>query len=252
MKNVTGYDLSKAMSGSWGTLAAITDVTFKVLPAAETEATLAIEGQLDEDACKAMALAMGSSAEVSSAAYIPENVSVRFSGDLAGAATLLRLEGFATSVEYRSGQLEKLLGGFGTTTLLDRETSRQVWREIRDVHPFTDNQERPLWRISVAPFEAHKMMMALRMQIPVNAYYDWQGGLIWLEMLDEPEVDLVRQTVKAHGGGHAMLARAASAIRAGEPVFEPQEPALAALSKRLKENFDPKGILNPGRMVEGV
>ncbi len=254
MKNVTGYDLSKAMAGSWGTLAAITDVTFKVLPVAETEKTLVVEGLLDEDACKAMALALGSSAEVSSAAHLPESVSSRFTTNPGNgsAATLLRLEGFAPSVDYRIDQLAKLLGGFGKSRQLDKEPSHNIWQEVRDVHPFEANPERPLWRISVAPYEAHKVLMALRMQTPADGFFDWQGGLIWLEMQEDVEAELIRTIIKDHGGGHAMLVRADEPTRNTVPVFEPQEPVLAALSRRLKENFDPKGILNPGRMVEGV
>ncbi len=254
MKNVTGFDLSKAMAGSWGTLAAITDVTFKVLPMAETEKTLVVEELLDEDACKSMALALGSNAEVSSAAHLPESVSARFSTNPAegNSATLLRLEGFAPSVDYRIDQLTKLLGGFGKTRQLDKETSRNLWQEVGDVHPFITNPENPLWRLSVSPYGGHKIVMALRMQTQVDVFYDWQGGLIWLEMQDEVEAELIRAIIKAHGGGHATLVRADEPTRNAVPVFEPQEPVLAALSRRLKENFDPKGILNPGRMIEGV
>jgi glycolate oxidase FAD binding subunit len=254
MKNVTGYDLSKAMAGSWGTLAAFTDVTFKVLPVAETEATLVLEGLIDEDACKAMAVAMGSSAEVSGAAHLPEGVSTRFTVKPANgdAATLLRLEGFAPSVDYRGKKLAELLKGFCKTSLLDEEQSRNLWQEVRDVQPFTGNIDKPLWRLSVTPFDAHKILLALRMQTPVDAYYDWQGGLIWLEMQGEAEADLVREVIKQHGGGHATLIRANENIRNTVPPFQPQDEALAALSRRLKENFDPNKVLNPGRMVEGV
>ncbi len=94
------------------------------------------------------------------------------------------------------------------------------------------------------------MVMALRMQAAVDAFYDWQGGLAWLRMESgEPEADLMRALVKKHGGGHATLVRASPAERAASPVFQPQPPALAALSARLKEQFDPKTILNPGRMA---
>ncbi len=254
MKNVTGYDLSKGMAGSWGTLAAITDVSFKVLPKAPDEITVVLEGLLDEDASTVMAIAMGSSAEVSGAAYLPEGVSARFTIQPANgaAATLLRLEGIAQSVEYRSKALQKLLKAFGKSSVLERNQSRNLWREIRDVHPFANGADRPVWRLSVIPSEAHKILLALRMQTSVDAYYDWQGGLIWLEMQGEVEAELVRFTINAYGGGHATLVRADNETRATVPVFQPQEPALAALSKRLKESFDPKGILNPGRMVEGI
>jgi glycolate oxidase FAD binding subunit len=257
VKNVTGYDLSKAMAGSWGTLAVVTDLTFKVLPAAETEATLALRGLSDEQVAAVMAHAMGSSAEVSGAAHLPYLVSGLVAGGaLAGeAATVLRLEGVAPSVAWRSAHLTKLLGAAGECQQIDAETSRALWRDIRDCAPFAStrqNWHKPVWRVSMAPSEGWKMIDALRRTAGVNAFYDWQGGLIWLMMEGDPEAKALRAAISRFGGGHATLIRARPAERAAIPVFEPQPPALAALSARLKDEFDPKGILNPGRMEAGL
>jgi glycolate oxidase FAD binding subunit len=250
VKNVTGYDLSKLMAGSWGTLAVATDVIFKVLPAAETETTLAIRGLLDENAAAAMALAVGSSAEISSAAHLPEGIAVTIgSGVLGGeAATLLRIEGFGPSVAYRAAAVKSLLKAAGPIDEISVDASKAIWRDIRDCTPFADGAGNPVWRISMAPSEAHKMTLALRMQTPAEAFYDCQGGLVWLRMQADPEAELLRALVKKFGGGHAILVRASPAHRAAIPVFEPQPPALAALSARLKAEFDPRGLLNPGRM----
>jgi glycolate oxidase FAD binding subunit len=253
VKNVTGYDLSKAMAGSWGTLAALTTVTFKVLPAAETEITLAIRGLMEDEAISAMALALGSTAEVASAAHLPEHVVGRvLDGTLAGSpATLLRLEGFGPSVAYRLAKLEDLLKAAPSLDQLETGQSRRLWREIRDCVPFADGSERPVWRVSMAPSDGHRMVAALRMEAGADAFYDWQGGLIWLRMESDPETDAVRGLVRKFGGGHATLVRAGLQWRASTPVFEPQPRALAALSQRLKSEFDPNGILNPGRMTAG-
>lgn len=250
VKNVTGYDLSKAMAGSWGTLAVVTDVTFKVLPRSQTEATLVLRGLTEEQAADAMAVAMGSSGEVAAASHLPESVTGRvLGGALRGrGSTLLRLEGFGPSVDYRFGRLADLLAGFGAAERLEAEDSRKLWREMRDCAPFVDGTQRPVWRVSMAPSQGHRMVMALRMQAAVDAFYDWQGGLIWLRMEADPEAETLRALVAEHGGGHATLVRAAPAIRAATQVFQPQPPALAALSVRLKEQFDPHGLLNPGRM----
>jgi glycolate oxidase FAD binding subunit len=252
VKNVTGYDLSKGLAGSWGTLAVVTGVTFKVLPAAETETTLAVRGLYDERAAAAMALAMGSSAEVSSAAHLPYPAVARVNGGRFGsdAATLLRVEGFAPSVAARLAMLEALLKNAGPLEVIAVDRSKALWKEVRDCAPFAGNDERPVWRVSMAPADGHAMVMALRRETAVDAFYDWQGGLAWLRMEGgEPEADLLRALVRRHGGGHATLVRAAPADRAASPVFQPQPPALAALSARLKEQFDPKNILNPGRMA---
>ncbi|TGQ33350.1 FAD-binding protein [Mesorhizobium sp. M00.F.Ca.ET.216.01.1.1] len=251
VKNVTGYDLSKLMANSWGTLAVFTDVTFKVLPSAETEVTLAIRGLLDDRAAAAMALALASSAEVSSAAHLPERIAARVSGGSLGsdAATLLRVEGFGPSVAYRIATLKDLLGNAGPLEEISGEASHTVWRDVRDCAPFADGSEKPVWRVSMAPAQGHQMVLALRMQAAVDAFYDWQGGLIWLRMQqDDPEAGLLRGLVRQYGG-HATLVRAAPSHRASVPVFEPQAPQLAALSARLKAEFDPKNILNPGRMT---
>lgn len=250
VKNVTGYDLSKVMAGSWGTLAVLTDVTFKVLPAAETETTVALRGLLDEDAAAAMAAAMGSTAEASGATHLPEGIAARVLDGALGdaAATVIRIEGFGPSVKYRAAGLRNHLAAAGSIELLDAGVSRKLWREIRDVRPFADGTERPVWRVSVAPSQGHRMALALRMEIAAEVFYDWQGGLVWLRMESDPEADLLRRLIRAHGGGHATLVRATPAWRAALPVFEPHPPALASLSKRLKEQFDPMGILNPGRM----
>ncbi|ENT76673.1 hypothetical protein H712_02378 [Brucella ovis IntaBari-2009-88-4] len=154
VKNVTGYDLSKGMANSWGTLGVATEVTFKVLPAPETVATLAVRGLDDEQAARVMALAMGSREEVSSAAHLPPTVAWRFlDGKLGGdAATILRLEGFAPSVAHRSRQLQDLLGRTGTIDVLDDSQSRQLWREVRDVLPYAQAGDgRAVWRVSMAP-----------------------------------------------------------------------------------------------------
>lgn len=250
VKNVTGYDLSKGMAGSWGTLAVLTDVTFKVLPAAETEKTFVLRGLDDGPAAFAMAAAMGSSAEISAAAHLPPSVTGRvLDGALKGAAsTLLRLEGFGPSVDYRLQTLTGLLGSQGETEILDAEHSRQVWREIRDCKPYADGTQRPVWRISMTPSEAYKMVAELRLHAGVDAFYDWQGGLVWARMEAEPQAEGIRALIAHFGGGHATLVRASPSYRASGAVFQPQPPALAALSRRLKEQFDPAGILNPGRM----
>src|SRR5690606_17625992 len=116
--------------------------------------------------------------------------------------------------------------------------------------PFAGGADRPVWRVSVAPTQAHGLALALRMQAPATVFYDWQGGLVWIRMEDgEPQAELLRALVARYGGGHATLVRAAPAVRAAVAVFEPQAAPLAALSARLKEQFDPLAILNPGRMI---
>jgi len=253
VKNVTGYDLCKVLAGSHGTLAALTDVTVKVLPRAETEQTLLVLGPDDAAAAKVMSIAMGSANDVSGAAHLPASVAARVTGarKVANASvTALRLEGVAPSVEHRKHALERLLKPFGEVTTLGEAASRTLWTSVRDALPFADDN-RALWRISTAPARGHEVGTALGQG--AELFYDWAGGLVWaaLPAADDGGAALVRSAVKATHG-HATLVRAPAAIRAAIAVFQPQDESLAALTKRVKESFDPKGVLGPGRMYAGI
>jgi glycolate oxidase FAD binding subunit len=249
VKNVTGYDLCKVLAGSYGTLAAMTDVTVKVLPRAETEQTLLILGLDDAAAARAMNFAMGSANDVSAAAHIPAPLAASVQAEAGAALTALRLEGVAPSVEHRRRALEALLRSFGELAALQEEPSRALWRIVRDARPFA-NEDRALWRISVAPTRGHDVVAAIGEG--VDYFYDWAGGLIWAALSATDDGGAARVRKALAGNGHATLIRAPAAIRAAVPVFEPQEPGLAALTRRVKESFDPKGVLGPGRMWAGV
>lgn len=250
MKNVTGLDLVKLLAGSHGTLGILTEVTFRVLPKPPASETVVVSGLNDAEAAAVMAEAMAQTVEVSGAAHLAESVRGRFIGGGLpdGAATVLRLEGLPASVSIRAEKLAKALERFGAVTRLDGERTAVLWSEIRDVKPYADGTERPLWRVSVAPSAGHQLVAALRLQTGVDAFYDWQGGLVWLRMEADPEAALVRRYIKALGGGHATLVRANDGFRAAIPSFEPQPAPVALLSERVREKFDPQRIFNPGRM----
>lgn len=258
VKNVTGYDLCKLLAGSWGTLAAMTDITIKTLPRAETEETVLIFDLDDTRAGKLMAAVMGSFADASAAAHVPAPLAVRIAEIAAarGAVTAFRLEGVAPSVSHRKAVLEKLAAPYGGLGTLGEAVSRTFWRAIRDVTPFAaagPAGKRDLWRISTAPSRGAELGLALTGRAEAEVLYDWAGGLVWaaLPAADHAHARLVRLTLAAIGG-HATLIRAPAAVRAAVEVFEPQPPALAALSKRVRDSFDPRGVLNAGRMWAGV
>jgi glycolate oxidase FAD binding subunit len=258
VKNVTGYDLCKLLAGSWGTLAAMTDVTVKTLPRAETETTVLVFDLDDAAAGNLMAATMGSFADASAAAHLPPAVAKRVpeTGAARGGVTAFRLEGVEPSVLHRKAVVEKLAAPQGAIGALGEAASRSFWRAIRDVVPFAANGPagaRDLWRISTAPARGVAIGRALTERVGAEVLYDWAGGLIWgaLPTSDDAHADAVRATVAA-AGGHATLIRAPAAVRAAVAVFEPEPPALAALTKRVRESFDPRGVLNPGRMWAGV
>jgi glycolate oxidase FAD binding subunit len=259
VKNVTGYDLCKLIAGSWGTLAAMTEVTIKVLPAAETEETLLIRGLEPAQAVEAMTIAMGSACDVSGAAHLPPEVATSIpavAGAAGGGITALRLEGFSPSVVHRRGVLQGLMKPFGDLATIDASVSRPFWKAVRDVTPFAagrEGMERPLWRISTAPDRGAELGATIAKRDEAKVLYDWAGGLLWLTLAASDDAGAARiGPAVAAAGGHATLIRAPASMRAAIGVFAPQEAGLAALTKRVKESFDPKGVLNPGRMWAGV
>ncbi len=253
VKNVTGYDLPRLMAGAFGTLCVATEITLKVLPRPPMEETVIARVASPGEAAAALSAAMGSSCEVSGAAFLPQGVAGRLPG-LSGSPALvaLRMEGVAPSVTARRAMLLKVLAGIGPAEVLETETSRPLWQAVRDVIPFAGSGERAVWRLSTQPKVGPELAAKLAADLGGEAYCDWAGGLIWLCLPGEAShADQVRAALAPHGG-HATLIRASAAERARTAVFQPLDGALAALTKRVKESFDPGLVLNPGRMHAGM
>ncbi|SFS00364.1 FAD-binding protein [Yoonia litorea] len=228
MKNVTGYDLVKLMAGSYGTLGVMSEVALKVLPNVETTGTLMLAGLSDEKAIAAMSKALGSPFEVTGAAHFPK-------GEGGAPLTILRIEGFADSVKYRANRLRATLAAFGDVDIeISEDNSR--WAAVRDVTHLA-NQEGDVWRISSKPSAAAGLISKIS---PKSVQYDWGGGLMWVL------VDQGRDLRASLGSfdGHATLIRGSADV----PTFQPEAPALAAMTSGLRSKFDPRGILNPGMM----
>lgn len=227
VKNVTGYDLPKLITGSWGRLAAITELTLKVLPAPRLRLTLGIAGLDPAAAISAMARAMGSAAEVSAAAHLQ---------DWNGAPlTAIRLDGFPSSVEARAAILTRLVDGIAP--LVDEETAR-LWPAITTAAPLPAGL--PLWRIIAPAAQMPNVITATK-----GAWLlDWAGGLLWLASADDPQAI---RAAAMQADGHAMLVRADAETRAVVPALHPQPNMLAALEERVRRAFDPAGVFETGR-----
>ncbi|MFP5512701.1 MAG: glycolate oxidase subunit GlcE [Alphaproteobacteria bacterium] len=250
VKNVTGYDVPKLMAGSFGTLTALTEITVKVLPAPEDTATLLLFGLDDAAAVAMLDRALRSPYEVSGAAHVPAGIAAR-SGVSAvagagGAVTLVRLEGFGPSVAARVTMLREELRA---DAVLGRDESLAVWREVRDGVGLDADTDAHLWKLSVPPSIGPSTVEAIRRRLDIEVFYDWGGGLVWMAAPPDSGAT-IRAALSA--GGHATLVRAPEAVRAATDVFQPLPDPLMALSRRVKESFDPKGILNPGRMYAGL
>ncbi|MFG1397855.1 glycolate oxidase subunit GlcE [Roseixanthobacter pseudopolyaromaticivorans] len=252
VKNVTGYDLPRLLAGSYGTLGVLSEVTLKVIPRPPTQETLIVFGLDADSSARAMSAAMGSSCEVSAAAAIPAALAPRLPQlETDRSVVALRLEGFEPSVKARRAMLIRVLMPFGGVEVLEADASAALWAGVRDVLPFAQTRERAVWRISTTPMAGPHLAAELATALNAEAFCDWAGGLVWVQMPDAlPQADAVRARLAPHGG-HATLVRADAAQRAGA-VFQPLETAHAALSQRVKASFDPKGLLNPGRMYAGA
>lgn len=224
MKNVTGYDLVKLLTGSYGTLGVLTEVSLKVLPKPETSATLCIAGQDASGAVAAMSAALGSPYEITGAAYRVDN----------GGQTLLRIEGFEKSIAYRTAQLQTQLKDFGDVDVL----ANDPWGDIANVTGFAGTTD-DIWRISVRPSAAATVIAALPSSS--RTMLDWGGGLIWAAVPAGTDIRAELGELR----GHATLIRGTADV----PTFHPEPAPLAAITAGLRAKFDPRSILNTGMMA---
>jgi glycolate oxidase FAD binding subunit len=234
LKNVTGLDVGKLLTGSFGTLAVLTEITFKVLPVCEAVGTVLLRGLDAEQAVRVMAAGLGSPFSVSGAAYLP-----------AERWTVLRVEDFAASVAYRTETLAAQLREFGVAEILDTEASKALWRDIRDARMLPAAPG--LWKISAPPSAGAKILRAVE-AAGLAAFLDWGGGLIFCAgPADEAAHEAVCAAARAAGGVWWLL-RAPEPLRAAVEVVPPEPPALAAIRRRVAQAFDPRGIFSPGRL----
>jgi glycolate oxidase FAD binding subunit len=247
VKNVTGYDIPKLMTGSYGTLAVLTEITVKVLPRAQDQTTVLLNGLSLRDAVRVMTGVLQSAVDVSGACHLPAGIDLpaMYPGV---ATTAFRLEGFTPSVESRLRSLCEHLQAEGASTTLDHEASVAFWYAVRDISPFVAASNGSVWRLSVPPAAAAEVAERIESVLPgAKMFLDWGGGLIWVATDAAAHAVRIRETL-GETGGHATLIRAPALVRANVEVFQPQSSGVAALSKRVKTQFDPAGVLNPGRM----
>jgi glycolate oxidase FAD binding subunit len=248
LKNVTGLDLCKLLAGSRGTLAVLTEVTLKVLPAPEATATLVLRGLGAEAAVAALSAGLGSPFGITGAAFLPDAAALLGPG---GSATLLRLEEFADFIPYRGDSLAALLAAHGRATLLDTAASLPLWRAVRDAVPLAAAPGEGVWRLSVRP-SAGPRVLAAATAAGLRGFLDWGGGLVWVAGPGTEASQRAVMVAAASAGGVFWTLAAPAPLRAALPVVPDEVPALAALSRRVKAAFDPKGILGPGRVFAGL
>lgn len=231
VKNVTGYDLPKLMAGSWGRLGAMTELTLKVLPRPRVTATMLAIGLGPRAAHAAMACALGSNAEVSAAAHLPTG------------ETLLRVAGFAPSVEARCMALPALMAGHCPLQRLTEQEAAPLWQRAING---ADLAGAVRWKVHLPPARAPELLERLA-PLGIEWAMDWGGGLVWVT-LDDPGTQ-VRDAAAALGG-EATLVAAPKGMRATIPALQPRAPGVMALEQRVRRAFDPAGVFATGRFRE--
>ena len=247
MKNVTGLDLVKLQAGAWGTLGLLSEVTFKLFPTPERQATLMLEGLSDERGVSALCQAAGTSFEPTAMAHLPRGIGADI------ARTLIRVEGFSKQVDYRLSQLKRLLSDYGQAKKIEDYEHDILWADIRDVEFLASPRNKAIWKLSVRPTSAPNTVEVIKQTVDCTYYFDWSGGLVWLAVDEEDDAgeETIRNAVNA-ADGYATLVRGSDDLRARIDVFEPQPAPLDTLSKGIKQSFDPDHLLNPDLMVAGV
>lgn len=234
VKNVTGFDLPKLMAGAQGTMGVLTELTLKVLPAPPAVRTLCFFDLEERTALALLREASGSPVSVSAAAHLPADIATRLG--IVGPATLLRIEGAEATADLA---VDRLKHGFpaekARSAVMDDAASASLWRGVGGAFAFAGSDE-DVWRISIPRALAFVAGEALRRAGATALYYDWAGGLIWA------------QGPLILGADFAGVPLNGRRVRGdGAPQVRPETPGVAALSARLKAQFDPLGLFNPGR-----
>ena len=255
MKNVTGYDLSKLICGSYGTLAVVDEVTIKTMPRPETSLSLLFGCDDMKSAVAQIAAIFASPHEPGAAAILPQSVAAIAGLDMAASMiVVIRLEGIALSIKDRAAHLRYMgkcdKGGFLGT--LPQAASEVLWIKICNVDLLA-HANCDIWKLSCAPASAPAIVAAIEPSFETAFYADWAGGLLWVAGPSGTEFGTaLRAALMCHGGGHAQLVCDRAMSKNSVPVFQPLPPAQASLTKRVKAAFDPLSVLNFGRMHNGI
>tara|TARA_B100000963_G_scaffold319639_1_gene301651 strand:- start:6493 stop:7695 length:1203 start_codon:yes stop_codon:yes gene_type:complete len=251
VKNVTGYDLSKVISGSYGTLCAITEINLKVSPLPEYEETFLINNINYIQALEIFQVALDSSLEISGACFFPnENVSFFTLNDVKKdtSALGLRLQGPKSSVAERMLSLKKIFKD-RSIIILDMFQTSIFWREIKNLEGYA-NTNGCICKVSL-PITNMRNFLNHFENIEYKYFLDWGGNIAWCLLSNPEDINQMRTFCLKHDG-HLTVFRADDNFRKTHEFLTNSDTKLRIISKKLKESFDPKGILNPNKMYAGI
>ena len=255
VKNVTGYDVSKLITGSYGTLVALTEIVLKVQPKNEESQTLLINNINLKMALNVFSKAMHTSVEISGACFYPAKISKFFKLndlDTNTSITAIRLEGPKISVTERVNTLKKLFSDYKTTiSVLENYQSRIFWQNTTDLQ-FFNNSNNVVAKIVLPPLNTDQLMNKFENE-ELKYVVDWAGNLIWVELPENDSVLLKHlRTEILKLSGHMTIIKAPNHVRIREDFLTTVDENIKVLSLKIKESFDPKKILNPVKMYSGI
>jgi len=249
IKNVTGYDLSKLLAGSWGTLSVVTELTCKVLPAPACVTTVGVIAHSVTAALALLTRIASGPYSPTGLAYVPEtlNAAGTFRTDVRGRC-LLRFEGTESGVNERVAVVSKALEPAVQSGVWTGAESAEIWRKLRDAAPVAACPV--VLKLSLPPTAAPAVANALLARRLHDWYLDAGGAWYWIGVEPDIAVELVRalRELLRPVGGSVVIMRAPTVVKSSAGVLTPQLPAMAALTARLKQSFDPLALFNPGRL----
>ena len=254
VKNVTGYDLCKLVSGSYGTLTVLTELSIKVLPKSESSKTLIINNPHLKKAMEYLGTALSSSTDPSGGVFYPERFENNFVfNDLThkGALTAIRIEGPTNSVDQRISRLVKELSLLENEySVLDNFQTELFWSKTRNLEVFS-NLKNNLLRVIVPVSETLNVIQKLK-KYEINYFLDWGGNLIWLE-LETISLKILREIkeITQEHSGYFTIIKLEDDLKASADIFT-IDPIKYKISEKIKKSFDPKRIFNPGKMYSGI
>ena len=254
VKNVTGYDLCKLISGSFGTLSVLTELSVKVLPKPQSSKTLIINNPHIKKAIEYLGTALSSSSEPSGGVFYPEQFDQSFTfNDLThkGALTAIRIEGPSNSVDHRIKNLSTELGLLENEySILESVQTKIFWNKTKNLEIFS-NSKKNLLRIVVPISETLSVLQKMK-PYEINYFLDWGGSLIWVE-LEKISLKILREIkdIMQQHSGYFTIIKVEDDLKASADIFT-IDPIKYKISEKIKKSFDPKRIFNPGKMYSGI
>ena len=262
VKNVTGYDLSKLVTGSFGTLTALTEITFKVLPKKDSISTLVIYSEDNKIISDLFDQLLSSSNEISGAVYIPaepnnknytKNIEKIFKFNNLKSEepfVAVRIEGSKKSIDERIQDIsQELQTNKMKTSILDFYQSKLFWEKINNLELFSGTKNN-LLRAVIPTATSLDLMKYLKNNF--KYYIDWCGSLFWIEVLEKENIQIkeMKETI-INLGGYLTIVKKSESLSSDIDIFTINDTRLL-LSQKIKESFDPKKLLNPGKMYRGL